>query len=157
MGEPVLQSGELSRAHQIGLTDKDLIRKTYLSSSLLTVIELSLSVHRVNQCEDRVQQIRLCNLIVHEKRLRNRARICKPRRLNHNAVKVQLTTSFLGGQVPKRCSKVFPNSATDTAVTHLNDLLTCLRDQNIVINIFFTKFVLDDGNFLTMRFAQNAL
>ena len=142
---------------QVGFADENLVGKTHLQAGLLAVVELLGCMFGIHQGQNGIQQITLSNLIVHEKRLRYRPRICKSSGLDHHTVKIELAFSFLLSQLRKRGPQVLSDRAAHTTVAHLNDLLLTLKNQNIVINVFFAKFVLNHSDLLPMSLRQNAL
>ena len=143
--------------HQFRLADKDLVGKAHLAARFLAVVELVRRVFGVHQGQNRVQQIRLGHLVVHEKGLRHRAGVGQTGGLNDHAVKVEFAFALFLGQVSQRGAQVFADGAADAAVAHLDDLLGGVGHQNVAVNVFFAKLVFDDGNFLAMRFAQDTL
>ena len=111
----------------------------------------------VHQRQNRVQQVGLGHFVVHEKGLRHRTGVGQAGGLNDHAVKVEFAFALFLGQVLQRGAQVFADSAADAAVAHLDDLLGGVGHQNVAVDVFFAKLVFDDGNFLTVRLAQNAL
>lgn len=61
------------------------------------------------------------------------------------------------GQHRQRAAQIFTNGAADASVVHLNDLFLAIGHQDVVVDVFLTELVFDDGNFLTVRFAEHAL
>ena len=155
--QTVLQCVQVLRRHQIGFADEDLVRKAHLTTRFLAIIELQGRVLGVHQSQDGVEQEGLCNLVVHEKGLRNRTRIGQTGRLDDDAVKAEQAFAALGSQHLQRDAQVFADGAANAAIAHLNDLLLGVRDQDLVVDVLFAKLVLDDGNFLTMGLGQDAL
>ena len=92
-----------------------------------------------------------------KKRLSHRTRIGQASGFNDDPVKVQQTVVPFGGQHGQRLSQILPYGAADTAVVHLDDLLLAVGQQDVVVDAFLTEFVLYDGDFLPVRFAQYAL
>ena len=64
----------LVRGDQVGLADEDLVGEADLAARLLAVVELLRRVLGIDQREDRVEQVALGDLVVHEEGLRHRAR-----------------------------------------------------------------------------------
>ena len=111
----------------------------------------------VHQRQDRVEQKGLGNLIVHEEGLRHRTWVGQARGFDHDAVKAEQTFAALGRQQLQGHAQVFADGAADATVTHLDDLLIGVRDQNVVVDVLFTELVLDHGDLLTMGLGQHAL
>ena len=157
MLEPMGQRIEGGLTDQICLGNENLIRKTNLTARLLTVIELVCRVFGVDERQDGVEQVLLGDFVVHEKRLRNRSGVCQPRGFNDHAVKTDLTLAATLSQILQSRAQILTNGATHATVTHLDDVLRHITDQNFVVNVFLTKFVFNHGNFLAMRLTQHAL
>ncbi len=155
--EAVLQSIQVLGGNQVGLADEDLVGKTHLTTRLLAVIELLGCVFGVNQGQDRIEQKSLCNLIVHEKGLRYRPRIGQTGGLDHDAVKTEQPLATLGSQQLQGGSQILANGATNTPIAHLNDLLVRVRHQDVVVDVLFTKLVLDHGDLLAVGLGQHTL
>jgi hypothetical protein len=155
--EPMLQCIELGVADQIGFGDEDLIGKAHLPACLLSVIELLGRMFGIDQGQNRIQQIALGHLIVHEKSLGDRARVSQTRGLDDHAIKIEFAFAFFGGQLLQGGAQVFSNGATDTTVAHLNDLFLGLGDQNVIVDVLFSELVFNDSDFLAMGFRQDTL
>ena len=155
--QAVHQVSGFLRRHQIGLADEDLIRKTDLAARLLAVVKLLVGVFRVHQRQDRIEQITLGDLVVHEKRLRYRARVGHTGGFNHHAVKIQQPLALFGCQQLQRFAQVFPDGATNATIAHLNDLFLGIGHQDVVVDVFFAKFIFNDGNFLAVGLLQHTL
>ena len=87
------------------------------------VVELLVGVLGVDQRQDRVEQVALGDLVVHEEGLRHRAGVGQAGGLDHHAVEVELALALLLGQVGQRRAQVFADRAADAAVVQLDDLL----------------------------------
>ena len=109
----------------------------------------------IHQRQDGVQQVTFGDLFVHKKRLRHRPRVGQAGGFDDHPLEVQQTLAFLGRQQLQRFTQILPDGAADAAVAHLHDLLLRLGDQNVVVNILFTKFVLNHGDLLAVPFAQH--
>ena len=147
----------LLRAHQIGFADENLVSKAHLTARFLAVIELLGGVFGIHQGQDGIEQKALGNLVVHEKSLRHGARIGQAGGFDHHALKVQQAFALFGGQQLQGRAQVFADGAADAAIAHLNDLLVGVAHQNVVVDVFFAKLVLNDRDFLPVRFLQHAL
>ena len=143
-------------ADQVGLADKNLVCKADLAACFLALIELLGRVFGVYQGQDGVQQVGLGHLIVHEKGLRHGAGVGQAGGFDDDAVKVQFAFALFLCQVLQGGAQVFADGAADAAITHLDDLFLGVADQNIAVDVFFTEFVFDDGDFLTVRLGQYA-
>ena len=155
--DPVLELGQLRLRHQVGLADEDLVGKAELAPRLLAVVELLLRMLGIDQREDRVEQIALGDLLVHEEGLRHRARIGQTGGLDHDALEVEQALALLGRQQLQRAAQVFADGAADAAVAHLDDLLLGVGDQDVGVDVFLAELVLDHGDLLAMRLGQHAL
>ena len=111
----------------------------------------------IDQGQDRVQQVALGDLVVHEEGLRHRARIGQAGGLDDDAVEVQQALALLGGQQLQGFAQVLADRAADAAVAHLDDLLLGLGHQDVVVDVFLAELVLDHGDLLAVRFGQDAL
>ena len=157
MRQAMPQRRHFIRRHQIGLADEDLVGKTDLAPRLLAFIELRLRVLGVDQRQDRIQQVTLGNFVVHEEGLRHRAGIGHTSGFDHDAVKAEFTLAPLLSQVAQCGTQVFADGAADAAIAHLDDLLLGVRYQNVAVDVFLAKLVLDHGNLLPVRLLQHAL
>jgi len=110
--EPVHQVGRFFSRDQIGLAEEYLVGKTDLAARFLALIELLVGVFGIDQGQDRIQQITLGNLVVHEKRLRHRPRVGQAGGLDHHAVKVEQTLALFGGEQLQRLAQVFADGAS---------------------------------------------
>ena len=155
--QSVLQRTQIIGRDQIGFADEDLVGKTHLPARFLTVVQLLRRVFGIHQRQDGVEQKRLGDLIVHEKGLRHGTGIGQTGGLDHDAVKTQQTFAALGREQLQGDAQIFPNGAANAAIAHLNDLLLGVRDQDVVVDVFFAKFVLNDSDFLAMGLCQHAL
>ena len=153
----MLQGIQRRRRDQVGFADEDLICKTHLSPGLLAIVQLLGRMFGIDQRQDRIEQIALSNLVVHEKRLSHRPWVGKPRGFNHHSVKIELALSLFLRQIGQRRSQILSNGATHTSIAHLNDLLLTLKDQNIIVNVFLAKFIFNHRNFLSVRLRQDTL
>ena len=142
--------------HQIGLGQKNLIGKAHLAASLLPRIKLLVGMLGIHQRQDGVDEIALCNLIVHEKGLRHWTWIGEARSLNHYTVKFHHPLAALGGQQLQGFAQILANGAADAAVAHLQDLFLRLRLEDIGVDVLFAKLVFDHGNLHAMAFMQYA-
>jgi hypothetical protein len=111
----------------------------------------------VHQREDRIEQVALGDLVVHEEGLRHRTRVGQARGLDHHAVEVEQPLALLGRQQLQRLAQVLADGAADAAVAHLHDLLLRLGDQDVGVDVLFAEFVLDHRDLLSVRLAQDAL
>ena len=128
-----------------------------MATRFLAVIELLGGVLGVYQGQYRVEQKALCNLVVHEEGLRYRAGVSQARGFDDHAFKVKQAFALFCGQELQGGAQVFTDGAAHAAVVHLDDLLIGVRDQDFVVDVFFTELVFNDGNFLAMGFGQDAL
>ena len=155
--EAVRQGIHVLGTHQIRLGQENLVGKTHLAACFLAVVELLRCVLGVHQGDDGVDQVGLGDLFVHEEGLRHRAGVGQAGGFDHDALKVQQALALLGGQQLQGFTQVFTDGAADAAVAHLHDLLFRLRHQDVVVDVFFTKLVLDHGDLLAVGLGQDAL
>ena len=153
----VLERIQFFCRHQVRLADKNLVCKTHLATRFLAVIELLGGVLSIYQGQDGVEQKALSDLVVHEEGLRYRPWICQTCGFDHHAFKVEQAFALFGGQELQGSAQVFADGAAHAAVIHLDDLLVGVRDQDFVVDVFFTELVFNDGNFLAMGLGQDAL
>jgi hypothetical protein len=90
----------------------------------------------VHQCQDGVQQIRLGDLVVHEKGLGHRAGVGHTGGLNHHAVEISSALALLLGQHLQRVAQVFADGAADAAIAHLDDLLVGVGLTRMSLSMF---------------------
>ena len=154
--EAVLQGIELRRADQVGLADEDLVGKADLAARLLAVVELLGRMLGVHQRDDGVEQVALGDFVVHEKGLGHGAGVGQAGGLDHHALEVEQALALLGRQQLQGAAQVLADGAAHAAVAHLDDLLFGVRDQDVVVDVFFTELVFDDGDLLAVRFGQHA-
>ena len=155
--EAVDQLRQLGLRHQVGLADEDLVCEADLAPRLLAVVELLLRVLGIDQRDDRVEQIALGDLLVHEEGLRDRARVGQAGGLDHDALEVEQALALLGRQQLQRAAQVLADRAADAAVAHLDDLLVGVGDQDLVVDVLLAELVLDHGDLLAVRLGQHAL
>ena len=157
MFETVLQRIQFFCRHQVRLADKNLVGKTHLATRFLAVIELLGGVLGVYQGQYRVEQKALSDLVVHEEGLRHWAWVSQTCGFDDHAFKIEQAFALFSGQELQGGAQVFTDGAANAAVVHLDDLLVGVRDQDFVVDVFFTELVFNDGNFLAMGFGQDAL
>ena len=92
------------------------------------------------------------DILVDKKGLGDRRRIGEPGRLDDD--RVELALAF--HQALDDADEVAAHGAADAAVVHLEDFFVRPDDQ-IVVDADFAEFVDDDGVFLAVRFAQDAV
>ena len=148
---------QLGLADQIGLADEDLVGKTDLALCFQALVQLRLRVLGIDQRDDGVEQVVLGNLVVHEEGLRHRAGIGQAGGLDHDTVEIEQALALLGRQQRQRVAQIVADGAADAAVAHLDDLLVGIGDQDVVVDVFLAKLVLDDGDLLAVRLGQDAL
>jgi len=143
--------------NQIGLADENLVGKAHLAARLLPLVELLRGVLGVHQGHDRVEQVALGNLVVHEKRLRHRPRIGQPGGLDDHAIEGQQPLAPLVRQQRQRAAQVFADGAAHAAVAHLHDLFLGVGHQDLVVDVFGAELVFDHGDALPVRLGEHAL
>ena len=111
----------------------------------------------IDQRQNGVQQVLLGDFFVHKEGLRHRAGVGQAGGLNHHTFKIQLTFASFGRQHLQGLAQVFTNGAADATIVHLDDGLLGVVDQNLVVDVFFTKLVFNHSDFLPVRFGQDAL
>ena len=111
----------------------------------------------VDQRQDRVEQVALGDLVVHEEGLRHRAGVGQAGGLDDHAVEVELALAPLLGQVGQRGAQVLADRAADAAVVQLDDLLLAVVHQDLVVDVLLAELVLDDGDLLAVRLGEHAL
>ena len=153
----VLQCIQFFCRDQVRLADKNLVGKTHLATRFLAVIELLGGVLGVYQGQYRVEQKALSDLVVHEEGLRHWAWVSQTCGFDDHAFKIEQAFALFGCQELQGGAQVFTDGAAHAAVVHLDDLLVGVRDQDFVVDVFFTELVFNDGNFLAMGFGQDAL
>ena len=145
----------LRLGHQVGLADEDLVGKAHLAARFLALVQLLLAVLGVHQGQDGVEQVQLGNLVVHEEGLGDRTRIGHAGGLEDDTFEVQGAVLALLGQVGQRFAQVFTDGAAHTAVVHLNNVFLGVGHENLVVDVFFTEFVLDHGDALAVGFGED--
>ena len=155
--QAVLQSVQGIGIHQIAFADENLIGKANLAARLLAVVELQWGVLGVHQSQNGVEQIGLGHFIVHEEGLGHRAGVGQAGGFDHQALKVKLALAPALGQVAQGGAQVFADGATHTAIAHLNDLLVGVGHQDLVVDVFFAKFVFNHGDFHAVGLGQHPL
>ena len=111
----------------------------------------------VDQRQDRVEQVALGDLVVHEEGLRHRAGVGQAGGLDHDAVEVELALALLLGQVgsvARRSSRIVQQTQP------LFIWMICslaVGDQDLVVDVLLAELVLDDGDLLAVRLGQHAL
>ena len=144
-------------ADQVRLADENLVGKADLAARFLAFVELLGRVFGVHQGQDGVQQVGLGHLVVHEKGLRDRARVGQTGGFYDHAIKLQLAFAALFGQFLQSAAQIFADGAAHAAIAHLHDVFLGVAHQNVAVDVFLAKLVLDDSDFLAMRLAQDAL
>ncbi len=157
MPDPMLERLELLGRDEVTLADENLIGKTNLPPCLLPVVQLRLRMLGIDQGDDGIEQKLLGDFLVHKKSLGHRARVGQARGLHHHPVKVQQTLAALGPKQLQGGAQVLTDGATDTAIAHLHNGLLGIAHQNFVIDVFFSKLVLDDGDLAAVGLGQHTL
>ncbi len=142
---------------QVGLADEDLVGEADLAPRFLAAVELLVGVLGVDQRQDRVEQVALGDLVVHEEGLRHRAGVGQAGGLDDDAVEVELALPLLLGQVGERGPQVLADGAADAAVVQLDDLLLAVLDQDLVVDVLLAELVLDDSDLLAVRLGEHTL
>ena len=155
--EAVHQLVDVGGRHEVGLADEDLVGEADLAARFLARVELAAGVLGVDQGQDRVEQVALGDLVVHEEGLRHRAGVGQAGGLDDDALEVEFALAALLGQVGQRGAQVLADRAADAAVVHLDDLLAGVGDQDVVVDVLFAELVLDDGDLLAVGFGEHAL
>jgi len=141
---------------QVGLAQENLVGKPDLTASFLTAVELGLAMFGVHQGQDRVQQVLVGDVIVHEKGLSHGAGVGQAGGLDHDALELELAIATFGRQVAQGGAQVLADRAADATVVHLDDLLVGVGHEDVVVDVFFTELVFDDGDFLSVTLGQDA-
>src|SRR6185369_15240164 len=142
---------------EVGLADEDLVGEADLAARFLAAVELLVAVLGVDQRQDRVEQVGLGDLVVHEERLRDRAGVGQAGRLDDDALEVELALPLFLGQVGERRPEVLADRAADAAVVELDDLFLGVLDQDLVVDVLLAELVLDDGDLLAVRLGEHTL
>ena len=154
--EAVHQSIQGRRGHQVAFADEDLVGKAHLATRLLAVVELAGRVFGVHQGQHTVEQILLGHFIVHEEGLCHWAGICQAGGLDDHPLKVDLAFAFARGQVLQGGAQIVSNGAANATIAHLDDVLGGVGDQDLVVDVLFTKLVFNDRDFLAVGLAEHA-
>ncbi len=142
---------------QIGLGDEQAIGEADLALHHFMLVQLVVRVLRVDQRDDRVEQEFVGDLVVHEERLRDRARIGEAGGFDHDTVEIQFAGLLLRRQIAQHARQVAADRAADAAVAHLDDLLARVLHEDFVVDVLFAELVLDHGDLHAVLFVQDAL
>jgi len=107
---------------------------------------------RIGNRDDRVEPGLGAHLVVDEKRLRDRCRIGKTGRLDDDAV--ELARAF--HETADDAHQIAAHRAADAAVVHLEYFFVG-ADHDFVVDADFAEFIDDDGVFLAVVFAEDAV
>src|ERR1700730_11625106 len=143
---------ELVVAHQVGLVEQDHVGEGHLLLRLVALLELAQEVLGIDHGHDGVEAGPSLDLVVGEEGLRHRTGIGEPRGLDQNAVELVLALH----QAFADAYEVAAHGAANAAVVHLEDFLVGI-DHEVVVDAELAEFVHDDGVFLAMLLAQDAV
>ena len=124
---------------------------------LLKAVELGLGVHGIHDRDDRIERVIRRDVVVDEKRLRDRCRIGQPGGLDDDAVEGLGPGLSALPQLAEDAHQVAANGAADAAVVHLDDLFVRVGDKQLVVDPRLAELVLDDGDALVVALAQNTV
>ena len=111
----------------------------------------------VHQRDDRIEQVVIADVLVHEERLRHRARIGHAGGLDDHALEIELLRFALGLQLAEDAHQVAAHGAADAAVVHLDDLLARILHQQFVVDAGLAEFVLDHGDAAAVLLLEDAV
>mmetsp|Transcript_39639 Transcript_39639/g.88823 ORF Transcript_39639/g.88823 Transcript_39639/m.88823 type:complete len:216 (+) Transcript_39639:362-1009(+) len=154
------------RAHEVRFVHDDAVCKSYLLDGfVLNPFRLLLSkvlqgVLRVDHGDNTIQQHLRLDHVVGEEGLRHRRWVRKPRGLDQHPIELgTLQGSFLE-DAPQPLDQVTAHSAANAAIVHLNDLLGAQifsPSNELVIDAYLAKLILDDCVALPMRFTEDVI
>jgi hypothetical protein len=144
-------------ATRSGLGQEDPVREAHLRPRFIVIVERLRAVLRVDHGHDGVQEVLVVDLLVHEERLRDGARIGKPRGLDDDAVELELSLAPFLPQVAKNAHQVAAHGAAQAPVVHLDDLLFLVLHEDLVVDAGLAELVLDDGDLLAVLLGEDAV
>jgi hypothetical protein len=150
------QGFRLIARNEIGLRQENLVREAHLLLRLVELVELLRRVLRVDQRDDRIEQVIVADLLVGEERLRYRTGVGHAGGLDHHAVEPDLALVALFLQRAEDADEIAAHGAADAAVIHLHDLLVAGLDD-VVVDPDLAELVLDHRDALAMILLQDAV
>ena len=141
--------------HEVGLAQENLVREADLAPGFLPGVQLFVGMLRIDECQDRVEQVALGDLVVHEKCLCYRAGVGQAGGFDHHAAEVEFALALLLGQVGQGAAQVFAYRAADAAVVQLDDLLVPVLHQDLAVDVLVAELVFDHRDLLSVRFGQH--
>ena len=143
---------EVVLAHQVGLVEQDHVGERDLLLGLVALLELAEEVLGVDHGDDGVEPGPGLHVVVGEEGLRHRAGIGEAGGLDQDAVELVLALH----QAFDDADQVAAHGAADAAVVHLEDFLVGI-DHEVVVDAELAELVHDDGVFLAVLLAQDAV
>ena len=139
--DPCFGSVEFLGRREVGLVEDDEIGKGYLLAGLGGAFELPGHMSGVNDSDHALEHELGTDARVGVEAFRHRRRLCEAGCLDDDGVELRAKL----GKLKETAQQVPANRAADAAVVHLNHFLIG-RDQKVMIDADFTKFVDDDGD-----------
>ena len=129
MDDAATQCSVLGIGHQIFFRDQNAIGKANLFLSFFLLIKRLHTVFGIDDGDNRIEAVVLGDIIVHKKRLANRARVGHPCSLNNDAFKLQRTAFVTLAQVNQGAHQIATDGAAYAAVGQLDDFFFLILDE----------------------------
>ncbi len=150
------QGGIFGFGHEIFFGDQNTICKANLFLSFFLFVEDIHAVLGIDDGDDRIESVVLGDVIVHEKRLTNGARVGHAGGFNDHAFEFKLATFVALAQVEQRAHQIAADGAANAAVGKLDDFLILILDEKVVVDALGSEFVFDHRDTLTVVLRQDA-
>ena len=156
MHDTATQSGVLSLSDEIFFRDQNAVSEADLFLSFFLLVERVHAVLGIDDSYNRIEAVVLGDVIVHEKRLTNRAWVGHAGSFNDDAFEFQLATFMTLAQIEQGAHQIATHGAAHTTVGQLDDFLVLILYEQVVVDALGSEFVFDDRDTLTVVLRQNA-
>ena len=150
VAQPSLEPVEGLAVDEVRLVEHQDVRERDLLRAFVAAAELLIDVGGIDERDDPVKRELRADLVVHEKRLGDRARIGEPRGLHQHIVELVAALH----EIAEHANQVSAHGAADAAVRHFEDLFVGVDDKRL-IDADLPILVLDHGNALAVLLAQD--
>mmetsp|Transcript_10498 Transcript_10498/g.18994 ORF Transcript_10498/g.18994 Transcript_10498/m.18994 type:complete len:200 (+) Transcript_10498:662-1261(+) len=149
-----------SLIHKVCLVQNYTVGKSNLLHTLilhtfrLLLFKMRHHMLRVHNGHNAIKLVLAADVIIHEKGLRHRGRVCQTCCLNEDGIK----GLHLGIQSLQSLHQIPTDCAADASIHHLNDLFVGFLCEYFLVHTNFAKLVLNDGKAQAMvRRLQNVV
>lgn len=144
MNQAVAQRFVVDFVDQVLLRDQDAVGETDLLLGFGLFVQRRHAVLGVDHRDDRVEAVVFGDVVIHEERLADGARVGHAGRFDDDAFEIQFASFALDAQLGQGAHQVAAHRAADAAVGQLDDLFVAVLDQQVVVDAFRPELVFDD-------------